>query len=144
MNWKFERVENTFEEVPVGKHRVVIADATKEVSKAGNDMIKLELDVSGTKAKLWYYIVFMDDRPELTNRLLTAVFDSFDIIEGDFRLANWKGKAGACMVKKDEDDRSKVHYFIPKSEQKGLPAWKEPNGAPFPNVTEVDDGDLPF
>jgi hypothetical protein len=144
--WKFERQEHTFEEVPTGLHRVRIADATKEISKAGNDMIKLEFEVSGGTARLWHYTVFLDDRPEITNSMLTALFDSFGISDGDFNLKNWTGKVGGCMVKKDEDDRSKVAYFINKEKQKDLPAWKESNGAPGKGAkeVEVDEGNLPF
>ena len=145
MEWNYQREENTFEEIPVGEHRVRIADAEKAISKNGNDMLVLTLDVSGYKSRLWYYVVFMADHPEITNRNLTSIFDSFGIADGDFNLANWKGKVGACVTKQDEYG-TKVRYFINKNNQDKLPPWKEPSAsAPKTAVLEpVQDDDIPF
>ena len=146
MEWNYQREESTFEEIPVGEHRVRIADAEKAISKNGNDMLVLTLDVSGYKSRLWHYVVFMADHPEITNRNLTAIFDSFGIADGDFNLANWKGKVGACMTKQDEYG-TKVRYFIPKKKQDNLPPWKEPNNGEQkkPQLQAFDDdGDIPF
>ena len=147
MEWNYQREESTFEEIPVGEHRVRIADAEKAISKNGNDMLVLTLDVSGYRARLWHYVVFMPDHPEITNRNLTSIFDSFGIADGDFNLANWKGKVGACMTKQDEFG-TKVRYFLSKKKQEGLPPWKEPSesgGKKKPQLKEFDDdGDIPF
>lgn len=147
MEWNYQREESTFEEIPVGEHRVRIADAEKAISKNGNDMLVLTLDVSGYKSRLWHYVVFMPDHPEITNRNLTSIFDSFGIADGDFNLANWKGKVGACMTKQDEYG-TKVRYFINKNKQDKLPPWKEPSAkgeAPKGQVLqEVNGDDLPF
>lgn len=145
MEWNYQREESTFEEIPVGEHRVRIANAEKAISKNGNDMLVLTLDVSGYTAHLWYYVVFLVDHPEITNRNLTSIFDSFGIPEGDFNLNNWKGKIGACMTKQDEYG-TKVRYFISKEKQAALPAWKEPNSGSKPRQPAVyeDDGDIPF
>ena len=147
MEWNYQREESTFEEIPVGEHRVRIADAEKAISKNGNDMLVLTLDVSGYKSRLWYYVVFMADHPEITNRNLTAIFDSFGIADGDFNLANWKGKVGACVTKQDEFG-TKVRYFLNRKKQETLPPWKEPSesgGKKKPQLKEFeDDGDIPF
>ena len=147
MDWKFERQESTFEEIPVGEHRVRIAEAEKAISKNGNDMLVLTLDVSGYRARLWHYVVFMPDHPEITNRNLTSIFDSFGIADGDFNLANWKGKVGACMTKQD-DFGTKVRYFLSRKKQEGLPPWKEPSESGGKKKTQLeafeDDGDIPF
>ena len=146
MEWNYHREESTFEEIPVGEHRVRIADAEKAISKNGNDMLVLTLDVSGYRSRLWHYVVFMPDHPEITNRNLTSIFDSFGIADGDFNLANWKGKVGACMTKQDEFG-TKVRYFLSKKKQEGLPPWKEPSesGGKKPVLQEFDDdGDIPF
>lgn len=147
MEWNYQREESTFEEIPVGEHRVRIADAEKAISKNGNDMLVLTLDVSGYKSRLWHYVVFMADHPEITNRNLTAIFDSFGIADGDFNLANWKGKVGACMTKQDEFG-TKVRYFLSKKKQENLPPWQEPseNGGKKKPQLEVfeDEGDIPF
>ncbi len=146
MEWNYQREESTFEEIPVGEHRVRIADAEKAISKNGNDMLVLTLDVSGYRSRLWHYVVFMPDHPEITNRNLTSIFDSFGIPDGDFNLANWKGKVGACMTKQDEFG-TKVRYFLNKKKQENLPPWKEPSessGKKKPQLEEIDEDDIPF
>ena len=147
MEWNYQREESTFEEIPVGEHRVRIADAEKAISKNGNDMLVLTLDVSGYMSKLWHYVVFMPDHPEITNRNLTSIFDSFGIADGDFNLANWKGKVGACMTKQDEFG-TKVRYFLSKKKQESLPPWKETSesgGKKKPVLQEFEDPeDCPF
>lgn len=148
-NWNYKE-ENGYKELEAGAYRIRIAEATTAVSQSGRDMIKLVFDVSGTKSKLWNYIVFLEDRPEITNRNLTQLFDSFGIDRGDFILNHWIGKVGACQVKHDEYGKAKVHFFIDKSAQSSLPAWAEPksgNGTSSamqqPVLNCVDD-DLPF
>lgn len=146
MEWNYQREESTFEEIPVGEHRVRIADAQKAISKNGNDMLVLTLDVSGYRSRLWHYVVFMPDHPEITNRNLTSIFDSFGIADGDFNLANWKGKVGACVTKQDEFG-AKVRYFISRKKQENLPPWQEPSdgGQKKPVLQEFEDeGDIPF
>ena len=145
MEWNYQREESTFEEIPVGEHRVRIANAQKAISKNENDMLVLTLDVSGYTAHLWYYVVFLVEHPEITNRNLTSIFDSFGIPEGDFNLNNWKGKVGACVTKQDEFG-TKVRYFLSKKKQENLPPWKEPNesSGEAQKLIEVDDDDLPF
>lgn len=154
MEWNYQRTENTYDEIPVGKHRVRIAGAEKAISRGGNDMLVLTLDVSGYNSRLWHYVVFMPDRPEITNRKLTEIFDSFGIADGDFNLKNWIGKVGACVTKQDEYG-TKVNYFINRKKQGELPPWKEPTAkgsspASAASATSdwsdvpADEDDLPF
>lgn len=154
-DWSYQREESSLA-VPVGKHRVRIKEVKKKQSKKGNDMLEITLQVSGMNNLLWHYIVFMPDRPEMTNRMLTQFFDSFkDIKEGDFVLANWVGKVGACVVAVDKDDetRTRISYFIKADKQGDLPAWVEPEKSGGATVTEGADGfvdmsnvdtDIPF
>ena len=127
MEWKFERVEQKFEALPVGKYRLRIKDAEKAVSKnSGNDMLIVTFEVSGSNQTLIHYIPFLADKPEVTNRMLTQFFDSFGI-DGDFNLANWKGKCGGCQTKLEEYDgneRARISYFLSKKQQEELPAWQ--------------------
>lgn len=146
--WKYKREEREFEEIPEGTYRVAIASAEMAVSKAsGNDMLVLRLAVSGYTASIWNYIAFLPDRPEVTNGMLTSLFDSFGIEEGDFNLAGYVGKVGAAKIKHDADGRAKISYFLKKDKQSSLPPWKgnlpEPiqgAGDPF----EGDDDKIPF
>lgn len=143
MSWQFKREEQAgyTTHIPEGKHRVRIKGAEKAVSKNGNDMLKIELQVNGYENEsVFHYIVFMDDRPEITNRMLTQFFDSFkDIGEGDFNTANWIGKVGACTIKHEDyndNTNAKVGYFISSDKQGDLPAWKGEGGTDFAPSTE--------
>ena len=139
MSWSYKREEQKFEPIPEGIHRIRIKSAEKAMSKNGNDMLALQFDVSGRSQTLYHYIVFLDDRPEITNRMLTQFFDSFaDIPEGDFDMRKWIGKVGACKVKHEEYNgnmQAKISYFVSVDKQKDLPPWKEANG-----VTVDKDG----
>lgn len=147
MSWEYQREEQTFELIPEGEHRIRIKSADKAVSNSGNDMIALQFEVSGYTSLLYHYIVFLEDRPEITNRMLTQFFDSFkDIADGDLNMANWIGKVGACMVKHDEyngQKNAKVRYFIKAEKQGTLPPWQEP-GQKATTSVNVGIEDLPF
>lgn len=155
MAWEYKREESTSERmvIPEGEHRIRIKSADKAVSKSGNDMLKLTFEVSGYNSLLFHYIVFMADRPEITNRMLTQFFDSFkDIPEGDFDTSHWIGKVGAAKVKHEEyngNKSAKIHYFIRANKQNELPAWREPtnNTASTGNAEMIvtpPTEDLPF
>lgn len=148
MSWSYKRTERDFA-IPVGKYRIRIRAAEKAVSKNGNDMLALQFDVSGSASILYHYIVFLDDRPEITNRNLTQFFDAFPAIaEGDFDMRKWIGKMGACtvVVDKNDDSKTRLGYFIPASRQDELPPWKEV-GTPATHgvMTPAEpDDDFPF
>lgn len=154
--WEYKRTESTeFQIIPEGEHRIRIKGADKQVSKIGNDMLKLTFEVSGYSSLLYHYIVFMPDRPEITNRMLTQFFDSFkDIPEGEFDTNKWIGKVGACKVKHEEyngKQSAKIHYFINANKQGSLPAWKEPTNNTTASTSNTTGGyadiaieDMPF
>ena len=160
MAWNYSREENSSfsTKIPEGKHRIRIKVADKTVSSSGNDMLTLKFEVSGYKGLIYHHIVFLKDRPEITNRNLTQFFDSFkDIPDGDFNTANWIGKVGAAQIKHEEYNgnvNAKVNYFIHRDKQGDLPAWVEPendftdssaaSGNDFVNVPEGLVDELPF
>ena len=146
MAWEYKREETQFEQLPEGRYRIRIKSAEKAVSKNGNDMLALQFEVSGNKQILYHYIVFLDDRPEITNRMLTQFFDSFkDIEDGNFDMTKWIGKVGGCQVKHDEDGRARLHYFLRVNQQESLPDWREPDGRKVDKdgFMEIDDDELP-
>ena len=145
MAWQFKREESEFEELAEGRYRVMIVDSEMAVSKSGNDMLVIKLQVSGTNRNLWNYITFLDDRPEITNRMLTQFFDSFGIEDGNFNLNSYLGKIGGCQVKHDQDGRARVQYFLSKKQQEALPPWKG-DSPKSPKFEELPGGDeeLPF
>ena len=116
-------------------------------------MLVLQLEVSGSTKILYHYIVFMPDKAEITNRMLTQFFDSFkDITEGDFNMNNWIGKVGAVMLKHEEYNgnmRERISYFISADKQSDLPPWQNPDGTKvdvdgFMEVTTDALEGLPF
>ena len=131
MAWSYQREEQQFPVVPEGPHRIRIKAADKALSKKGNDMLTLQFTVSGSGLTLFHYITFLDDRPEITNRMLTQFFDAFPAIEdGDFNINNWIGKVGACVVKHEEYNgaqSAKISYFLKPAKAESLPPWKEPD-----------------
>lgn len=153
MPWKYEREESkSFKtNIPEGKHRIRIKSAEKAISKRGSDMLALQFDVSGYDTTLYHYIVFLDDNPEITNRMLTQFFDSFkDIPDGDFDTSHWIGKVGACTIKHEEYNgniNAKVGYFINANKQDELPPWKNPeteDDTGAGDLPPMGDGDLPW
>ena len=155
MSWQYKREERQqFPTLAEGQYRIRIKSADKAQSKSGNDMLALQFEVSGSSVVIYHYIVFLDDKPEITNRMLTQFFDSFkDIPEGDFNMQNWIGKVGAAKIKNEEYNgnvSSKISYFISKDKQAELPEWREADGKPAPQVDENgfmqadDDDKLPF
>lgn len=149
MNWEFKHEESTYAIVSEGKHRCIIENAEMAVSKKGNDMLIITLKFDNDEPSLRHYIVFMDDKPEITNRMLTQFFDSFGIEEGNFEVRSYIGKAGACQIKHQEDPnygtQARVSYFIKKSLQDGLPAWRGDATVVNPyDMEDVSDDDMPF
>ena len=156
--WNYQRDESkSFKPIPEGKYRIRIKEAEKVVSKTGKDMLRLVFEVSGKSNKLFHNIVFLPDRPEITNRNLTQFFDSFkDIPDGDFNTANWVGKTGACEVKHEEyngDTKAAIRWFIHRDKQGDLPAWVEPEngsnaligaGGADVNIPANVDDEVPF
>lgn len=145
-NWNF-KPESGFESIAAGDHRLRVASCEKAVSQKGNDMLVLKFAVSGYAKQIWHYIVFLPDKPEITNRMLTQFFDSFDIERGNFNMQSYIGKTGAARVKIDENGYEKISYFLSGKKKDELPAWKEPKtnqaGVTLTEVTDNAD-DLPF
>ena len=130
-DWSYQRDENGgfSTRIPEGRHRIRIKAAEKAVSSKGNDMLTLQLNVSGFAETVYYYLTFLKDNPAFTNQKLTQLFDSFkDIPDGEFK---WIGKVGACTIKHEDyngNTSAKVGYFIHADKQGDLPAWKEVAG----------------
>jgi hypothetical protein len=147
--WKYNHdnyKEGGFELIPVGDHRVRIEAVEDQKSKTGKDMYKFTLSVSGYSSKLFYYLVFDQSNPQMTDQNLGAVYDSFNIPLGTLEPLGFMGKVGAAKVKHEEyksDTRAAVQYFLSRWKQDKLPQWKE-GGGKGNNFTSIrdDDADL--
>lgn len=133
INWNFNAndVDEGFSLISSGDHRVRIAEVNERVSRNGNDMIELKLDVSGESGSLFTYIVFLPDNTTLTNTNLKRFYESFGIEKGSLNTASWIGKVGGARVKHEEYNgelQARVSYFLDKKKQETLPAWKEKGG----------------
>ena len=167
MGWSYQREESNNGEgfvsrIKAGdKLRVRVKSVEKAQSKTGNDMLVFQFDVSGHPDIIYYYIPFLQDRPEVTNGKLTQFFDSFkDIADGDFDMLHWMGKVGAACFKMEEYNgqmNPKISWFIKADKQGDLPAWVEPvhNGdsgdssstqptGEFMNVPDSQMDEIPF
>ena len=152
--WTFnpaEYDENSFSPIPVGDHRVRIADVVEKTFSSGNSGYEITFDVSGYGSKIWYYLVLDPNDTKKTNQRIGSFFDSFGIT--DFNMAhyqNWRGKIGAVRVVHEEyngNQQAKVRFCLSKKNQDKLPAWKESgNGAPATAnfAPAVENSDLPF
>ena len=155
ISWNFnadDYKENDFAPIPVGDHRVRIANVEEKQSQNGNDMLVLTLDVSGHSGSLWFYLVFMPNNPQITNQRLGQIFDSFAIQPGNMNFSSWIGKVGGARVKHEQyngETSAKVNYFLSRSKVDALPAWQESEGKASvtsggSNSNTVADDDLPF
>lgn len=155
INWNYnadDYKENDFAPIPVGDHRVRIANVEEKKSQNGNDMLVLTLDVSGHSGSLWFYLVFMPNNPQITNQRIGQIFDSFGIQPGNMNFSSWIGKVGGARVKHEQyngETSAKVNYFLSRSKVEALPAWQESAGKASvtgggSTMTEVTDDDLPF
>lgn len=154
IQWNFDASQcdnNDFAIIPVGDHRIRIANAEETKSKNGNDMVVLTLDVSGHSSSLWYYLVFMPSNPQMTNQKLGQIFDSFGITPGDMNIQNWIGKSGGARVAHEPyngEQTAKIKYFLSRAKVEKLPAWQDGAGrasATSGGFTEIpSDDSLPF
>ena len=153
-NWTFDVThyeEQDFQIIPVGDHRVRISDVVEKVSKNGNDMFEITLEVSGYSSRLWYYLVLDRTDVKKTNQRIGEFFNSFGITDNNLGNGKqWIGKVGAVKVKHEEYNGSmtaKVAFVISRKNQDKLPPAKFSGGA-APTAgfqpTTVAAEDLPF
>jgi len=139
IEWSFDKnnvEKKEFVLIPVGDYKIRVEDLTECQSQSGNQYIKFTFDISGYPGKLWYNLTFVKSEPARTNGFILAISDSFGITPGDFSLASWKGKIGACHVK-HQDGYANISYFIPKHKQDKLGCWIECS-------TPSSSSDIPF
>ena len=153
MNWNYDPSqyeEKTFSIIPMGDHRVRIFEVEETTFSSGNCGYKLTLDVSGHVGKLFHNLVLNANDPKATNQRIGEFFNCFGITDftmGDGR--SWIGKIGAVRVKHEEYNgkiQPRVAYFINRSRQDKLPAWKEPYSDAAPSSAPSvgwSAGDLP-
>ena len=151
-NWFFDPSqykEQNFEVIPVGNHRVRIADVVEKKFKSGNEGYEITLHVSGYSSKLWFYLVLDPSNVQQTNQRIGEFFNCFGITNPMLASGTqWIGLAGAVRVKHEEyngETSAKVAYCINRKEQEKLPEWKAgvtstSNPAPAP----FNPNDLPF
>ncbi|MBQ6738606.1 MAG: DUF669 domain-containing protein [Synergistaceae bacterium] len=131
INWTFnpkDYVENAL--IKPGEYRVRIDDAEETTSKSNRQMIKMTLAISGYNIKIFHYVVFLQEYPEITNNNLGQIFESFGITPNDFVMDHWKGKVGGAKIdnelnKQTEQMQNVIKRFLKPAKTNGLPAWVE-------------------
>lgn len=125
-----------------GAYSVQIACAEKTKSRAGRDMIVLRLNVYGTFHTINHYIVFMENKPDITGRQIHEVMECFDIEKGDTTLSNWTGKTGGVIIKNELYNGKmipKIERLLTKREQNTLPKFKVVHAGEQENVIEKEN-----
>lgn len=158
-NWYFDPSqykEQSFEIIPIGEHRVRIADVVersreqKNAFSSGNEGYEITLDVNGHNSKLWFYLVLDASNPQQTNQRIGDFFNSFGITNPVLGTGKqWIGAVGAVRVKHEEyngSNSAKVAYCVSRKNQDKLPAWKNGNtsAAPQMDIPSINEDDLPF
>lgn len=142
-DWGYTRDE-AHSEPKTGKQRCVVLNAEEAVSRAGNPMITITVQPSGSKAKVRTWIVKNDK----FNRNMTAFFDAFPTIgEGNFDFATWSGALGAANFGTDENGYLKVKWFLRPDEVTELPDFvgDKPVQQTVTHFEPIgEDEDLPF
>ena len=154
-NWTFDPSqykEKDFVIIPVGDHRVRIADVVEKKFNSGNEGYEITLEVNGYNSKVWFYLVLDAADPVKTNQKIGDFFDSFGITNYAMGSGKqWIGSVGAVRIKHEDykgNTSAKVAYCLSKKNQEKLPAWKNTataTAAPSAPVAQVEiPSDLPF
>ena len=152
-NWTFDASlyeEKDFAIIPAGDHRVRITDVEEKVSRNGNDMFEITLEVNGYSSKLWFYLVLDHNDVKKTTQRLGDFFNSFGIADHSMGTGKqWIGKVGAVRVKHEDyngNTSAKVAYVISRKNQDKLEPWKNLNSvvAHAPIVPVINESELPF
>lgn len=151
LDWNYQETKQEFETIPAGNYRARIENVEKGKSASGRDMLTITYKISGYASTVRDYIVFLPEHPDITNKKLTQLFDSFCIEEKAINILEfWKGHTGAVCIKVEQydgKDRAKVNYCIPANKQDLLPAWVE-KGAVVSEATkaavDISEDMLPF
>lgn len=154
ISWNYDPTqykESSYSIIPVGDHRVRIADVNERKFSSGNEGYEITLDVNGHGGKLWFYLVLDASNVEKTNQRIGDFFNSFGITNPAMGTGKqWIGAVGAVRVKHEEyqgNTSAKVAYCISKNRQDKLPAWQNATGTPAASVAnDIPDipSDLPF
>jgi len=151
MAWIFNPNEfeaQEFSIVPVGDHRVRIADVVEKTFNSGNNGYEVTLTVSAQSSKLWFYLVLDPSDTKKTNQRIGTFFESFGITDYDTsHYRGWVGKVGAVRVRHEEYNGStsaKVAFCLSKKNQEKLPPAQFGNTAPVTSAPVIEASDLPF
>ena len=155
ISWDFnadDYKKNDFAPIPVGDHRVRIEKVEEKQSSNNNSMLVLTLEVSGHSGRIWENLVFLPNNPQMTNRKLGQIFDSFGITPGNMNFSSWVGKTGGARVKHvayNGEQTAKINSFLSRSKVDNLPAWTDAPGKASvtgggSGMVDITGDDLPF
>jgi hypothetical protein len=143
--WDYDATQyskgGAFSIAPEGEHQVKIVDVDYKTTSTNKDMYVLKCKLVNSPGSVFYNLVFLPDKPEVTNQNLGAIYDSFGIREGEMDANKWINKIGAVMVEHEsysdrkglEKERAIVKYFLTQERQVELG---------FITPREVEEGEL--
>ncbi len=150
-NWTFDASmyqEKSFSLTPVGDYRARIVDVQEKKYSSGNEGYEITLELNGQPGKIWYNLVLEASNPQRTNQRIGDFFNSFGIISPAMGTGKqWIGSVGAVRIKHGEfngNTRAEIAYFIARSRQDKLEAWKGVQGAAAPAAQVEIPENLPF
>jgi hypothetical protein len=138
---------------PRGTYDFEVVNATDEVSKAGNEMIKLQLrvfDASGSTQMVWDYLL-----SSIAEKLMHAA-EAFGLTSqydaGELDASDFEGKAGQVIlyIQKGKDgypDKNAVADYVRRQVPLTMPLFKTdaPKGKPVMAGAGSDlDDEIPF
>ena len=144
MKYTSQNADNLPRFVPNGDYLVTVIEASETLSKAGDDMIKLKLEVEGHGVHLYDYLVATEASFWKIDTFRKAIGDR--VVEGEeveLTAAALEGRQGHARLRIEEyqgKKSNKVELWItdrvPTSTPKTTP--------PAPAQAQPEDEDVPF
>ena len=145
MKYTSQNADNLPRFVPNGDYLVTVIEASETMSKAGDEMIKLKLEVEGHGVHLYDYLVATEASFWKIDTFRKAIGDR--VVEGEeveLSAAALEGRQGHARLRIEEyqgKKSNKVELWITDRVSTATPKTTPP--APAQAQPEVDD-DVPF
>lgn len=136
---------NTFDLFPTGEYDFDVIKAIDDTSKAGNDMIKLELDVyatNGKRTRVFDYL--LESLSYKLKHFCEATGLAKEYESGDLSAEMCKNRAGRCVlgIQKDKSGEYPDKNFV-KDYCKQTSTHPTPQDG-MPDFSDVEEKDIPY
>ncbi|QYY34577.1 DUF669 domain-containing protein [Ruficoccus sp. ZRK36] len=144
MKYTSQNADNLPRFVPNGDYLVTVVEASETLSKAGDDMIKLKLEVEGHGVHLYDYLVAAESSFWKIDTFRKAIGDR--VVEGEeveLTAAALEGRQGHARLRIEEYQgkrSNKVELWITDRVPTATPKATQP----APAQAQPEDDDVPF